>query len=51
MFNGIIKYDFSIGRFLFYDFGEGCYGGVVIFVLRIGVIDEDDGWLLIFVYN
>ena len=51
LFNGIIKYDFSTGRSLSHDFGEGRYGGAVTFAPRIGAIDEDDGWLLTFVYD
>ena len=51
LFDGIIKYDFSTGRSLSHDFGEGRYEGATTFAPRIGSIDEDDGWLLTFVYN
>ncbi|NEQ38261.1 MAG: 9-cis-epoxycarotenoid dioxygenase [Okeania sp. SIO3I5] len=51
LFDGIIKYDFATGRSLPHDFGESRYGGAVTFAPRIGAIDEDDGWLLTFVYD
>ncbi|NEQ74354.1 MAG: 9-cis-epoxycarotenoid dioxygenase [Okeania sp. SIO2C9] len=51
LFDGIIKYDFYTGRSITHDFQEQCYGGSVTFAPRIGAIDEDDGWLLTFVYD
>ncbi|MGB3511407.1 MAG: carotenoid oxygenase family protein [Microcoleaceae cyanobacterium] len=51
LFDGIIKYDFATGRSLTHDFGEQRYGSSISFAPRIGAIDEDDGWLLTFVYD
>lgn len=51
LFDGIIKYDFYTGRSITHDFEEQRYGGSVTFAPRIGAIDEDDGWLLTFVYD
>lgn len=51
LFDGIIKYDFYTGRSITHDFQEQRYGGSVTFAPRIGAIDEDDGWLLTFVYD
>ncbi|NEN92143.1 MAG: carotenoid oxygenase family protein [Okeania sp. SIO3H1] len=51
LFDGIIKYDFYTGRSITHDFQEQRYGGAVTFAPRIGAIDEDDGWLLTFVYD
>jgi carotenoid cleavage dioxygenase-like enzyme len=50
-FDGLIKYDFSCGSSQLHKFKVGCYGGEAVFVPRTGGCQEDDGWLLTFVYD
>jgi carotenoid cleavage dioxygenase-like enzyme len=49
--SGLIKYDFSSGNSQTHEFGTGRYGGEAVFVSRPGATDEDDGWLMTFVYD
>lgn len=51
VFDVLIKYDLDIGKLKIYEFGKGCYGGEVVFVFWFNVNKEDDGWLLIYVYD
>ncbi len=51
LMDGLIKYDFSSGKSQTHQFGAGCYGGEAVFVPRPGATDEDDGWLMTFVYD
>ncbi|KAB8318808.1 9-cis-epoxycarotenoid dioxygenase [Tolypothrix campylonemoides VB511288] len=51
LFDGIIKYDLSTDKSQTHEFGRGRYGGEAVFVPRPGVKDEDDGWLVTFVYD
>jgi carotenoid cleavage dioxygenase len=51
LFDGVIKYDFSIGESQTCEFGRGRYGGEAVFVPRPGATPEDDGWLVTFVYD
>ena len=47
----IVKYDFDTGNSLAWDFGEGQDPGEFVFVKRPGSTDEDDGWLMGYVYD
>lgn len=51
LFDGLIKYDFTNVNSQIHEFGQGRYGGEGVFVPRPGAVDEDDGWLLTFVYD
>lgn len=51
LFDGIIKYDFHKGTSQSHQFGRGRYGGEAVFAPQPGATDEDDGWLLTFVYD
>ncbi|OUL26908.1 9-cis-epoxycarotenoid dioxygenase [Nostoc sp. T09] len=51
LFDGVIKYDLSSGTSQTHQFGEGRYGGEAVFAPRPGAINEDDGWLITFVYD
>jgi carotenoid cleavage dioxygenase len=51
LFNGVIKYDLNTGKSPTHEFGQGCYGGEAVFVPHPGGKDEDEGWLITFVYN
>ncbi|MEO0459073.1 MAG: carotenoid oxygenase family protein [Cyanobacteria bacterium P01_A01_bin.114] len=50
-FDGLLKYDFFTGSRQLHPFRAGCYGGEAVFVPRTGGRQEDDGWLLTFVYD
>jgi carotenoid cleavage dioxygenase-like enzyme len=51
LFEGIIKYDFSSGKSQIHEYGKGRYGSEAVFAPRPGATDEDDGWLVTFVYD
>jgi carotenoid cleavage dioxygenase-like enzyme len=51
LFEGLIKYDLSNGGSTYRGFGPGQFGSEAAFVPRPGATDEDDGWLITFVYN
>lgn len=48
---GVIKYDFEKKSSQHHLFGTGRYGGESVFAKRPGACDEDDGWLITFVYD
>ncbi|MBW4605858.1 MAG: carotenoid oxygenase family protein [Hassallia sp. WJT32-NPBG1] len=50
-FDGLLKYDFVKGKSQSHKFKPGCYGGEAVFVPRPSGVQEDDGWLLTFVYD
>jgi carotenoid cleavage dioxygenase len=50
-FEGINKYDLKTGRMDSHLHGKKRYGGEPVFVARPGGVDEDDGWLVTFVYD
>jgi carotenoid cleavage dioxygenase-like enzyme len=50
-FNGVIKYDLVNDTAEHHLFGDNCFGGEPIFAPRDGATDEDDGWVITFVYN
>ncbi|QLE58166.1 carotenoid oxygenase family protein [Nostoc sp. TCL26-01] len=50
-FDGLLKYDFMRNYSQSHDFGRGRYGGEAVFVPRPDGVEEDDGWLLTFVYD
>jgi carotenoid cleavage dioxygenase-like enzyme len=49
--DGIIKYDLTTGASQTHVFGRKRFGGEPVFVPRPGGQDEDDGWLVTFVYD
>jgi carotenoid cleavage dioxygenase-like enzyme len=50
-FDGVIKYDFQGGTSEIHGYGKGRYGGEAVFVPRLSASNEDDGWLVTFVYD
>lgn len=50
-FNGLVKYDFEIGDMIDFCFGQNCFGSEVFFCLCVGVMLEDDGYLILFVID
>lgn len=50
-FDGLLKYDFTSGCSQLHEWGRGRYGGEAVFVPRPDGIQEDDGWLLTFIYD
>lgn len=50
-FNSMLKYELSNGKKQSHSFGPGRYGGEAVFVARPDSKDEDDGWLLNYVYD
>ncbi len=52
LFDGLIKYDHHTGKSETHEFGRGRYGGEAVFVPRTSLkSDEDEGWLITFVYD
>ena len=47
----IMKYDFDTGNSFAWDFDKGQDPGEFVFVDRPGSTDEDDGWLIGYVYD
>jgi len=50
-FNGLIKYDFQTGQSQTHIFGEGRNGTEAAFAPKINAKDEDDGYLVTYVYD
>jgi carotenoid cleavage dioxygenase len=50
-FEGINKYDIATGKCETHLFGKSRYGGEPVFVARPGGTEEDDGWLVTYVYD
>ncbi len=51
LFDGILKYDVLGGDIDFHGYGPKRYGGEAVFVPRANATDEDDGYLVTFVYD
>jgi carotenoid cleavage dioxygenase-like enzyme len=51
LFDGVIKYDFQGETSQIHGYGKGRYGGEAVFAPRSGASNEDDGWLVTFVYD
>jgi carotenoid cleavage dioxygenase-like enzyme len=51
LFDGLMKYDVANGSSETYWFGEGRWGSEAPFAPRPGAADEDDGYLLSYVYD
>ncbi len=49
--NAIVKYDLETDASSVHDFGNGRIPGEAVFVPSEGSVAEDDGWLLLFVYD
>jgi len=50
-FSSMLKYELATGKKQTHDYGPGRFGGEGVFVARAGSKDEDDGWLLNYVYD
>lgn len=50
-FDGLLKHDFTNGCSQLHEWGSGRYGGEAVFVPRPDGVQEDDGWLLSFIYD
>lgn len=51
LFDALIKYDFVSHKSETLEFGQGRYGGDIVFVPRPGATVEDDGWILTLVHD
>jgi carotenoid cleavage dioxygenase len=51
MLSGLIKYDLAKGTSETHEYGKGRMGGEGVFVPRPGGSEEDDGWLVNYVYD
>lgn len=51
LFDGLVKYDFNTGTSQTHEFGSERYGGEAVFAPHPDGINEDDGWLMTFVYD
>ncbi len=51
LFDGILKYDVLGADIDFHGYGPKRYGGEAVFVPRANATDEDDGYLVTFVYD
>lgn len=51
LFDGLVKYDTARGTSKRYRFGNGRYGSEAPFASRPDAVDEDDGYLLSFIYD
>jgi carotenoid cleavage dioxygenase-like enzyme len=51
LFDGLVKYDLERGTQEHHAWGEGRFGGEAVFAPRPGAREEDDGWLVTFVYD
>ena len=51
LFDGIVKYDLNTNKSQTHEFGAGRYGGEAVFAPHPRGKDEDEGWLITFVYN
>ena len=51
MYTGTFKYDHDTNKITEHLWGEGCFGGENQFVPRSGSSEEDDGWILGYVYD
>ena len=50
-FDGEMKYDNETGEIQMHSFGPDCESGEAVFAPRIGSTEEDDGYVICFVYN
>lgn len=51
MNSALAKFDHHTGSLRFYSYGRGRYGGEATFVARNGATKEDDGYLLVIVWD
>ncbi len=51
VFDGELKYDNETGKIQVHHFGDDCESGEAVFAPRIGSIQEDDGYVICFVYD
>lgn len=51
LFDGVIKYNFNNRKSQTHEFGQRRYGGETVFAPSLGATEEDDGWLITFVYD
>ena len=51
LFDGLVKYDLSTGNGEAHPFGPGRYGSEPAYAPRVGAKDEDDGYVISFVFD
>lgn len=51
LFDGLVKYDLERGTSETHAYGAGRWGGEASFAPRANAVDEDDGYLLTFLYD
>lgn len=51
LFDGVIKYDFEKSTSQIHNFAKGCYGGEAVFAPSNKNTQEDQGWLITFVFD
>ena len=51
LFNAELKYDNETGAILVHELGAGRWGGEGVFVKRDGAKAEDDGYVILFVWD
>ena len=51
LFDGVIKYDLNNSNSQVHQFEPGCYGGEAVFAPNPNAQNEDEGWLITFIYN
>jgi carotenoid cleavage dioxygenase-like enzyme len=51
LFRGLKRYDMLTGRTQTLEYGPGCYGSEPQVARRVGAVDEDDGYVIVYVNN
>lgn len=51
VFDGEMKYDNETGTIQVHQFGDNCESGEAVFAPRLNAVDEDDGYVICFVYD
>ena len=51
LFEALIKYDLEEGTNKIHEYGPGRYGCEAVFASRPGATEEDDGWMLSYIYD
>ena len=51
LFDGIVKYNLKSNKSQIHEFKSECYGGEAVFAPHPNAQNEDEGWLITFVYN
>jgi carotenoid cleavage dioxygenase-like enzyme len=51
LYHALIKYDLKTGNSTTHDFGANCEIGEAVFAPRVNSHEEDDGYVMLFIYN